>query len=417
MADQNSSSGAVGRWITRLLLLAVLGGGGYYGWTLYSGQTDTKVSYRTVAVTRGKLTQAVTATGQLNALVMVQVGSQISGTLQKINVDFNSPVKAGELIAQIDPATYRAVASQMEGDLANAQANLDLAKLNAERKRELHEQKLAPAADYDKSIADLHQAEAMVKVKQATLEKALVDLKRCDILSPIDGMVISRKVDVGQTVAANFNSPVLFEIANDLAKMQIHANVAEADVGGVEIGQPVEFTVDAFPDRTFKGKVQQVRNAPVTVDNVVTYDTVIDVDNSDSKLKPGMTANVSIILAQREDVLLVSNAAMRWKPAEEPDAAKKPDKEERGERGERGGKKRERSKDQAAPKTVYILPDGAGAKPQAVSITVGITDSLKSEALTGLTEGQNVIVGVNLPTGSTSATPNPMGSPFGGPRR
>ena len=417
MSDQHSSSGAVGRWIKRLIWLAILGGGGYYAWTLYSEKTDTTVSYRTAAVTRGKLTQAVTATGQLNALVMVQVGSQISGTLQKINVDFNSPVKSGDLIAQIDPATYRAVAAQMEGDLANAQANLDLAKLNADRKRELHEQKLAPAAEYDKSIADLHQAEAMVKVKKATLEKALVDLKRCDILSPIDGMVISRKVDVGQTVAANFNSPVLFEIANDLAKMQIHANVAEADVGGVEIGQPVEFTVDAFPDRTFKGKVQQVRNAPVTVDNVVTYDTVIDVDNSDLKLKPGMTANVSIILAQREDVLLVSNAAMRWKPAEEPDGGKKPDKEDRGERGERGGKKRERSKDQAAPKTVYILPDGAGAKPQAVSITVGITDSLKSEALTGLTEGQNVIVGVILPTGSTSATPNPMGSPFGGPRR
>lgn len=414
MAAPAKSSGAFGRWLKRIIWLGIIGGGGYYAWDWYNTKNDAPVSYRTSPVTQGKLTQAVTATGQLNALVTVQVGSQISGTLEKINVDFNSPVKAGQLIAQLDAATYRAVAAQMKGDVANAQASLDLAKLNAQRKQELHEQKLAPGADYDKSVADLHQAEAVLQVKQAALEKAQVDLRRCDITSPIDGMVISRKVDVGQTVAANFNSPVLFEIANDLAKMQIHANVAEADVGGVEPGQEVEFNVDAFPDRVFKGKVQQVRNAPVTVDNVVTYDTVIDVDNSDLKLKPGMTANVSIILAQRSDALLVANAAMRWKPAEEA-TDKKPEGEARGERGEHGKGKRDKEKGQNATKTVYILPDGQGAKPQAVSITVGITDSLKSEVLSGLSAGQNVIIGVTLPVGASNS--NPMGSPFGGPPR
>jgi HlyD family secretion protein len=414
MATTSESSGGFRRWMIRLLILGILGGGGYYAWTLYDKKTDAPTTYRTATVTRGKLVQAVTATGQLNALVMVQVGSQISGTIEKIHADFNTPVKAGQLVAQLDAATYRAVVAQGEGDLANAEASLELAKLNADRKKELREKQLAPAADYDKAVADLRQAEAQVKIKTASLEKQRVDLARCSIFAPIDGIVISRKVDVGQTVAASFNAPVLFEIANDLGKMQIHANVAEADVGGVAPAQKVEFTVDAFPDQTFKGVVQQVRNAPVTVDNVVTYVTVIDVDNKDLKLKPGMTANVSIILAERADALLVSNAALRFRlpVADSGNDDKGGRGRGEGARGPRSGEnKSDSASESSKQQTVHVLAEGSDAAPQPVSITIGITDGVRSEVLNGLNENQNTVIGVNQSAGSN--IPNPMGSPFG----
>ena len=253
-------------------------------------------NYQISIVTRGSITQAVTATGTLNPVV-------------NLFADFNSQVKAGQVVAQIDPALFQATVTQAEGDLASAQAALELAKLNATRTEELFAKKTSSKADLDQAVANLHQAEANVKIKQGALDKAKADLDHCTITSPIDGVVISRSVDVGQTVAASLQAPVIFQIANDLTKMQIDANVAEADVGVLEVGQDVDFTVDAFPMRTFHGKVVQVRNAPITVQNVVTYDTVISVNNEDLKLKPGMTANVSIIVAQKPDVLRVSNAA------------------------------------------------------------------------------------------------------------
>ena len=198
-------------------------------------------------ITRGELTQAVTATGTLNPVVNVQVGSQISGNIQKLIVDFNSPVKAGQVVAQIDPAIYQAIVPQAEGELANAEAALELAQINAQRTEELVAKQNPPQSDLDQAMAALHQAEANVKIKEGALEKAQVDLNHCTITSPIDGVVISRDVDVGQTVAASLSAPVIFTIANDLAKMQIDANVAEADIGTVEVGQDVDFTVDAFP--------------------------------------------------------------------------------------------------------------------------------------------------------------------------
>ena len=265
-------------------------------------------------MTRGAITQAVTATGTLNPVVNVQVGSQISGNIQKLFVDFNSPVKAGQVVAQIDPAVFQASVTQAEGDLANARAALELARVTAKRTEELVAKQNSAQSELDQAVAALHQAEAMVTIKEGALQKARVDLDHCTITSPIDGIVISRSVDVGQTVAASLSAPVIFTIANDLAKMQIDANVAEADIGTVEAGQKVDFTVDAFPKRTFHGEVVQVRNAPITVQNVVTYDTVIGVNNSDLKLKPGMTANVSIVGAQRDNALKVSNAALRFRP-------------------------------------------------------------------------------------------------------
>src|SRR3981081_1340881 len=274
-------------------------------------------NYQTATITRGPITQAVTATGTLNPVVNVQVGSQVSGNIAKLFADFNSEGKAGQIAAQIDRRLFQATVTQAEGDLANAQAALELAKMNATRTQDLFAKKNSSQQDLDTATAALHQAEANVKIKQGALDKAKADLDHCTITSPIDGVVISRNVDVGQTVAASLQAPVSFTIANDLTKMQIDANVAEADVGVITVDQTVDFTVDAFPGRTFHGKVVQVRNAPITVQNVVTYDTVIGVSNADLKLKPGMTANVSIVVAQRDNVLQLKNAALRYRP---PDA-------------------------------------------------------------------------------------------------
>src|SRR5713101_3917407 len=273
-------------------------------------------NYQTTAVSRGAITQAVTATGALNPVVNVQVGSQVSGNIAKLFADFNSEVKSGQTVAQIDPMLFQAAVTQAEGDLASAQAALELAKVNAERIQKLFIQKNSSQQDLDQAMATLHQSEANVKIKQGALDKAKADLDHRTITSPIDGVVISRSVDVGQTVAASLQAPVIFMIANDLTKMQIDSNVAEADVGVVAIDQNVDFTVDAFPTHIFHGKVTQVRNAPITVQNVVTYDTVIGVSNPDLKLKPGMTANVSILIAHKDNVVQLKNAALRYRPAD-----------------------------------------------------------------------------------------------------
>jgi HlyD family secretion protein len=229
-------------------------------------------------------------------------------------VDFNSRVTNGQVIARIDPSTYDQVITQSEAELANVKAALELAELNQRRNLGLFTNGLVPAADYDKSVVELHQAQATVKMREAVLKKGQVDLERTTILSPIDGIVISRNVDVGQTVAASFNTPTLFTIANDLRNMRIEAMVSEADVGGVTEGQRVTFTVDAFPGRPFRGHVTQVRFAPVTNQNVVTYTTVVEVNNDELKLRPGMTANTQIITAERKDALKIPNAALRFRP-------------------------------------------------------------------------------------------------------
>ena len=248
-------------------------------WYFKRGHTDAP-DYQTVAVARGDLTQVVTATGTLNPVVNVTVGSQVSGRISKLNVDFNSMVKSNEVIAEIDPSTYQAAVEQASADLANAKANLELQQVEANRTSDLFTNKLVSGSDYDTAIATLHEAEATVKIKQASLDNAMVNLDYCKIVSPVDGIVISRAMDLGQTVASSFNTPTLFQIANDLTKMQIDSSVAEADVGGVVEGQSVDFTVDAYPYRTFYGKVVQVRNAPTNANNVVTYDCVISVTNS-----------------------------------------------------------------------------------------------------------------------------------------
>src|SRR5258706_15844999 len=299
------------KWLVILVVLAVPVGG--LVWYFASDHSEAP-EYTTTPIARGDITQSVTASGQLNPVLNVQVGSQISGNIQKLFADFNSLVKSNQVVAQLDSATFQASVHQAEGDLANAKAGLELAQINANRSAELFKIQLVAQSDNDKAVADLHQAEAQVKIKEAAVERAKVDFEHCTIYAPVDGIVISRNVDVGQTVAASMNAPVLFIIANDLTKMQIDANVSEADVGTIEDGQNSTFTVDAFPGRTFTGKVTQIRNSPITVQNVVSYDTVIGVSNPDLKLKPGMTATVAITTAQRTGVMKVPNAALRFKP-------------------------------------------------------------------------------------------------------
>ena len=366
-------------------------------------------TYQTATVTRGEVIQAVTATGTLNPVVNVQVGSQVSGNIAKLFADFNSQVKAGQVVAQIDPAIFQATVTQTEGDLAAAQAGLELARASAHRTQDLVKKQNSSQADLDQATATLHQAEANVKIKQGALDKAKVDLERCTIKSPIDGIVISRNVDVGQTVAASLQAPVIFTIANDLAKMQIDANVAEADVGVVAIDQNVDFTVDAFPQRVFRGQVVQVRNAPITVQNVVTYDTVIGVTNADLKLKPGMTANVSIVVARQENVLQIKNAALRYRPM---DASPAPSRSpgQGGGRGREGGARERRSE-----RTVYVL-SSESSRPQPVQIKTGISDGVVTEVREGLKEGDRVVT-ADLTTAG-AATPRPP-NPFsgGGQRR
>src|SRR5262245_47242113 len=330
-------------------------------------RTGGAATYQTATVTRGPMTQAVTATGTLNPVVNVQVGSQVSGNVSKLFVDFNSQVKAGQVVAQIDPALFQATVTQAEGDVASAQAALELAKLNAKRTQDLFARKTSSQADLDQAVANLHQAEANLKIKQGALDKAKADLDHCTITSPIDGVVISRSVDVGQTVAASLQAPVIFQIANDLTKMQIDSNVAEADVGVVQVGQDVDFTVDAFPTQTFHGKVVQVRNAPITVQNVVTYDTVIGVSNPDLKLKPGMTANVSIIAARKDNVFQIKNAALRYRPTEAgATVAAQP-----RPAGSPGGSRAPGARERKADRTVYVLSFG---RPKPIQIKTGISD-------------------------------------------
>jgi HlyD family secretion protein len=296
------------RWFLFVIVAAAAAGA---WWWFFKREKELVFDYRTIPVAR-----SVTANGAINAVTNVQVGSQISGIILDIRVDFNSQVKENDLIAQIDPSTYQRNVASSEADLLNSKAALELAQVNARRALALQKDHLIPDSDADTAVAALHQADAMVKMREAAVERDKVDLQRTTIYAPISGIVISRNVDVGQTVAASFNTPTLFLIANDLHKMQIEALVSEADVGGVEVGQRVDFNVDAFFGRKFTGVVQQVRYAPITNQNVVNYTTIVSVNNADLKLRPGMTANAVIITAEHPNVLRVPNAALRFRPPE-----------------------------------------------------------------------------------------------------
>lgn len=299
-----------------LLTVAVLAAAGWYGWQRFAPKAAAPLKFRTAAVTRGDITQSVTANGNIQPIQSVMVGSQVSGQIVELLADFNSRVTNGQVLARIDPSTFERALQQAEAELASAEASLALAKVNRERAQDLLAASLIPKSEADQTEANYLQAVASVKMRQANVERAQVDLDRTTIFSPINGFVISRKVDQGQTVAASLNTPNLFQLVGDLARIQIEVAVSEADIGGVNEGQRVTFQVDAFPNRSFEGAIRQVRFEAITNQNVVTYTTVVDVGNDDLKLRPGMTANVSIITAEQRNVLRVPNAALRFRPPE-----------------------------------------------------------------------------------------------------
>lgn len=356
------------------------------GLFLFLRSDKNEPKYVTEKITRGDIKSTVSATGTVNAVTTVQVGTQVSGTIKQLFVDYNSPVKQGQLLAQIDPAVFEAQVGQARANLMSSRAAMEKAqvalrdtKLTYDRNKTLFAKNFIAKSDLDTAETNYLSAQAQIKVAkaqiqqtQAALDAASVNLKYSRILSPVNGIVISRNVDIGQTVAASFQTPTLFTIAQDLTKMQIDTSVDEADIGKMNVGQNVTFTVDAYPELTFHGKVSVVRNAPITVSNVVTYDTVITVDNADLKLKPGMTANVLIETATAAGVLRVPNAALRFKPAAT------------GQNGSKG-----KTQKAAKGSGVWILEN---KKPQQIKITTGISDGNYTEVKDGgISEGQQII--------------------------
>ncbi|HEX9078852.1 MAG TPA: efflux RND transporter periplasmic adaptor subunit [Desulfuromonadaceae bacterium] len=371
-------------------------------------------AFKTARVERGDMVSTVSATGNLAAVVTVQVGTQVSGTIARLFVDFNTPVKKGQTIAQIDPALFNAQVEQSRGNYLSAQATLEKAKADLvdakrtlERNRQLVKEGIIAQSDFDsaetkyaEAVAAVKAAEGGVAQTRGAYSQASTNLKYSTIKSPVDGIVVSRSVDVGQTVAASFQTPTLFTIAQDLTKMEIDTSVDEADISRVKEGQPVTFTVDSYPESRFRGKVTQIRNAPVVTQNVVTYVVVIGVDNKDLKLKPGMTANVTIETARKENVLKIPAAALRFKPqVKEKKAAGGPRAVVGTAPGGKGGQ------------TVYV--PGKDNKPVAVSIRTGLSNDGQVELTEGtLKENDEVIVEQVLPKkGSDSGRP-PMGPRF-----
>jgi HlyD family secretion protein len=350
--------------------------------------------YEYAAVTRGDIQEHVTASGSLSALVSVDVGSQVSGKITHLYVDFNSPVRKGQLVAEIDPTVYEAQLQQAQGDLASARADVTLKGQNLQRKKVLVPLKAASQLDLDQATAELAQAQATITIKEAALHSAQANLGYCKITAPVDGIVISRKVDEGQTVIAAMSTPVLFTVAQDITKMNITADISEADIGQVKVGQDVEFGVDAFPNEVFHGKVSQVRKSPTTTQNVVTYQTIIAVANPEQKLFPGMTADVSILVLERDNVLKIPNAALRYSPPDNAKFSAAPPKQL-----------------QRAQQLAYALQgDNVTLTPRIVR--TGATDGVGTEIVDGLSAAERVVTATAATGAATSAQ---FGPPNGGP--
>jgi HlyD family secretion protein len=356
----------------------VLVAGGLAAWGYAAGNNPAE-RYKLQAIETGPLTQSVSANGTLNPVILVNVGTQVSGTVRKLHVDFNARVAKGQALAELDDTVLAAQARQSAANLQSAFASLDLAAANEARMAALFAKEYVSRQEHDQAVQAKKSAAAAVDLARAQADKDRANLSYTVIRSPVSGVVVARSVDVGQTVAASFQTPTLFQIAQDLAQMQIDTSFPEADIGNIKVGMDARFTVDAFPGRFFAGKVRQIRFNPTTQQNVVTYNVVVAVDNADQALMPGMTAYVNIGVAKRKDVLLVPNAALRFKPS---DAAAKPES--------RTGRK----KKEADAGTVYVLRDN---QVQPVAVTLGITDNRSTEIVAGeLTAGEQVIVGAAM---------------------
>jgi HlyD family secretion protein len=369
-----------------LLVVAAVAGGGYY-WYRQRTTLTPEQRYRLQAAEMGDLVQTVSANGTLNPVVLVNVGTQVSGTVTKLYVDFNDKVEKGQPLLELDRSLLAAQARQSAANVGNVTATLELARANEARMKELFEQEYVSRQEYDQAVQARKSAAAQLAQSRAAADKDQVSLGYTIIRSPVSGVVVDRVVDLGQTVAASLQTPTLIKIAQDLAEMRIDSSFAEADIGRIKPGQKVRFTVDAFPNRSFRGEVQQIRLNPTTTQNVVTYNVRISLQNPEQILLPGMTAYVSITVDQRDDVLMVPNAALRFKPTDAAEvkpgasADQAPGSQRRGQ-----GRKPE-----GHGGTVYVV-EGNSLRP--VAIQLGITDNRNTEVTGGdLKAGDRVVVG------------------------
>jgi HlyD family secretion protein len=356
-----------------LAIAALLGGAGYYGLVPKHKPLDRQ--FATEAIKRGPLTQTVSANGTLNPVVLVNVGSRVSGIVQNIYADFNDKVKKGQVLLRLNPSLLQAQLNQSQASAANARASYDLARANERRSQELYDKRYVSRQALDTAIQVMKSAKAQLDLAEAQVRSDTINLDYTVIRSPVSGVVVSREVDIGQTVAASFQTPTLYKIAQDLTRMQIDSSFAEADIGGIRVGQAVNFTVDAFPGRAFSGKVRQIRLDPTVQSNVVTYDVVIDVSNPKGDLLPGMTAYVNVTTAQLADVLSVPNTALRFRPAKDVPIQKE----------KAGG----RPKGEGLRGTVYVLGD-KGLIP--VSLLLGATDGNRTQVLAGDLKAGDAVV-------------------------
>lgn len=382
---------------TLIAVLLALAGGGWW-WFHAEGAKVGAERFRTEALVKGEVAQTVSANGTLNPVVLVSVGTQVSGTVKKLYVDYNAKVTAGQVLLELDDSLYRAQARQSAANVASAHASLDLAQANAARMQALFKQEYVSRQELDQSVQALKSAQAALAQAQAQLEKDNTNLSYGVIRSPVSGTVVDRQVDIGQTVAASFQTPTLFKIAQDLSKMQIDSAFAEADVGVVKAGQPVKFRVDAYPNRGFDGVVKLVRLNPTTTQNVVTYDVVVAVDNPEQILLPGMTAYVNIQAAKKSDVLLLPNAALRFRPQGELAKSLKALMPEKAKAGSgKGGD---------APRALVYVLKGSDVRPVVVS--TGITDNRYTEVVSGdLKAGDQIVLEDTAAVGN-----RPGGRPF-----
>jgi len=360
---------------------------GIWWWLARDGGAEKR--YRTEALRTGDVTQTVSANGTLNPVVLVNVGTQVSGTVKKLHADFNAHVKAGQVLLELDPSVLQAQVHQSEANLASATASFELARSNEVRSRSLFSQEYISKQEFDQAVQALKSAQAQVNVVKAQLARDRTNLNYSVIRSPVSGVVVNRTVDVGQTVAASFQTPTLFQIAQDLSKMQIDSSFAEADIGKIKVDQPVRFGVDAFPNRIFNATVKQIRLNATTQQNVVTYDVVVAVDNSEQILMPGMTAYVNVIVAERRNVLLAPNAALRFRPD---DGREKGAGKVEGKDAAKFLRRKREERGDASQANVYVLDQG---KLRAQPIRIGISDGRVTEIVSDeLKAGDPVVVGV-----------------------
>lgn len=394
-------------WAVAALATVALG-----GWTVFGRGGPPVEPYRTLPVDRGDVVRAVTATGGLQPLVTVDVGSTVSGPVKSVEADFNAQVKAGQVLARLDPQTFQTRVQQLDASLAQAQADFAVAQADWDRYQRLGAEGFASPQLLAQKRAALDKARASVAVARAQLASAQVDLDRSVIRSPVDGVVVDRKVEPGQSVAASFQAPTLFIIARDLSKLQAEIAVDEADIGEVREGLPVRFTVDAFPGEDFTGAVSQVRKQGAQASGVVSYTVIVEAENRGGRLLPGMTANAEILVEERRNVLRLPNAALRFRPGDPKVAAKA--EAVRGAARERVEADRDgkAAAGEGARAIVWVLRDGA---PEPVAVRLGVASDSQTEVLDGLKEKDPVVVGGG-PALKGKGGGIPGGPPPGGPR-